>query len=176
MEIKSMFDIVYPFVSINNENPDDNEEIMQENINKISNFLSKIKLHNMINLDEKIRNQFIFLVFQEKKPNVFDTNNPDKLEDFTIMHMFNKIYNNNDKTWHTDNVRYINSFFFSDAMLCENKYDWYQIDKNSLIVNNLDNPTNSFKLIFKESQNSVTPGQAAVFYKGEILLGGGIIN
>jgi hypothetical protein len=148
MEIKSMFDIVYPFVSINNENPDENEEIMQENINNISNFLSKIKLHNIINLDDKIRNQFIFLVFQEKKPNVFDTNNPEKLEDFTIMHMFNKIYSNKDKTWHTDNIRYINSFFFSDAMLCENKYDWYQIDKNSLINNNLDNSTNQ-----NDSQN-----------------------
>ncbi len=43
----------------------------------------------------------------------------------------------------------------------------------------LKNPkklTNSFKLIFAESQSSVTPGQAAVFYKGEILLGGGLIN
>ena len=34
----------------------------------------------------------------------------------------------------------------------------------------------SFKLIFEESQSSVTPGQAAVFYKGDILLGGGLIN
>jgi len=39
-----------------------------------------------------------------------------------------------------------------------------------------DNQTKTFKLIFKESQSSVTPGQAAVFYKGEILLGGGLIN
>ena len=39
-----------------------------------------------------------------------------------------------------------------------------------------DNQTKSFKLTFKESQSSVTPGQAAVFYKGEILLGGGLIN
>ena len=35
---------------------------------------------------------------------------------------------------------------------------------------------NSFKLIFEESQSSVTPGQAAVFYNGDILLGGGLIN
>jgi len=39
-----------------------------------------------------------------------------------------------------------------------------------------DNQTKSFKLIFDESQSSVTPGQAAVFYNGEILLGGGLIN
>ena len=41
---------------------------------------------------------------------------------------------------------------------------------------NADNLTRSFKLIFKESQSSVTPGQAAVFYKGDILLGGGLIS
>ncbi len=49
--------------------------------------------------------------------------------------------------------------------------------KGTLIpLRNLDNPTKTFKLIFEESQSSVTPGQAAVFYKGEILLGGGLIN
>jgi len=49
--------------------------------------------------------------------------------------------------------------------------------KGTLIpLKNSDNPTKSFKLIFEESQSSVTPGQAAVFYKGEILLGGGLIN
>ncbi len=49
--------------------------------------------------------------------------------------------------------------------------------KGTLIpLKNLDNPTKTFKLIFEESQSSVTPGQAAVFYKGEILLGGGLIN
>ena len=43
-------------------------------------------------------------------------------------------------------------------------------------MKNLDNQTKSFKLIFEEGQSSITPGQAAVFYKGEILLGGGLIN
>ncbi len=135
MEIKSMFDVVYPFVSVNNENPSVTEEIMQENINNISKFLSEVKLHNIIELHPKIRDQFIFLVFQEKKPNVFNTTNPDKLEDFTIMHLFNKTYDNNDKIWQSHNIRYINSFFFSDAISCDNKYDWYQIDKKSMINN-----------------------------------------
>jgi len=40
----------------------------------------------------------------------------------------------------------------------------------------IDNSTKSYKLIFEEGQSSVTPGQAAVFYKGEILLGGGLIS
>ena len=43
-------------------------------------------------------------------------------------------------------------------------------------LQNSDNLTKSFKLIFEESQSSVTPGQAAVFYKGDILLGGGLIS
>jgi tRNA-specific 2-thiouridylase len=32
------------------------------------------------------------------------------------------------------------------------------------------------KLVFDEPQFGITPGQAAVFYNGEILLGGGIIE
>ena len=49
--------------------------------------------------------------------------------------------------------------------------------KGTLIpLKNFDNPTTTFKLIFEESQSSVTPGQAAVFYRGEILLGGGLIS
>ena len=49
--------------------------------------------------------------------------------------------------------------------------------KGTLIpLQNSENLTKSFKLIFEGSQSSVTPGQAAVFYKGEILLGGGLIN
>ena len=49
--------------------------------------------------------------------------------------------------------------------------------KGTLIpLKNLDNTITTFKLIFEESQSSVTPGQAAVFYKGEILLGGGLIS
>ena len=39
-----------------------------------------------------------------------------------------------------------------------------------------DNVNQAFKLIFQDNQSSVTPGQAAVFYKGEILLGGGLIS
>ena len=43
-------------------------------------------------------------------------------------------------------------------------------------MRNKDNPNKTFKLIFEDNQSSVTPGQAAVFYKGDILLGGGLIN
>ena len=52
-----------------------------------------------------------------------------------------------------------------------------QTVKGTLVpLKNSDEVNKSFKLIFEESQSSVTPGQAAVFYKGDILLGGGLIN
>ena len=41
--------------------------------------------------------------------------------------------------------------------------------------NDEDNLIKKFKLIFEDNQSSITPGQAAVFYKDEILLGGGLI-
>ena len=43
-------------------------------------------------------------------------------------------------------------------------------------LKNEDNMDKTFKLIFEDNQSSVTPGQAAVFYEDEILLGGGLIS
>ena len=43
-------------------------------------------------------------------------------------------------------------------------------------LKNKDNASKTYKLIFEDYQSSVTPGQAAVFYKDQILLGGGLIS
>jgi len=49
--------------------------------------------------------------------------------------------------------------------------------KGRLVPIKSDNDLKSnFKLIFNDDQSSITPGQAAVFYQDEILLGGGIIT
>ncbi len=47
--------------------------------------------------------------------------------------------------------------------------------KGILVPVKEENVTKKFKLIFEDNQSSITPGQAAVFYKGDILLGGGLI-
>ena len=47
--------------------------------------------------------------------------------------------------------------------------------KGRLIPQSKENTVKRFKLVLDEPQSSITPGQAAVFYKGDILLGGGLI-
>ncbi len=56
------------------------------------------------------------------------------------------------------------------------RYRSHPVRGTLIPLKNENNFAKSFKLIFEESQSSVTPGQAAVFYKEEILLGGGLIN
>tara|TARA_Y100000589_G_C26695005_1_gene443383 strand:- start:100 stop:558 length:459 start_codon:yes stop_codon:yes gene_type:complete len=47
--------------------------------------------------------------------------------------------------------------------------------KAKLIPQSKDNFNKRLKLVLDEPQSSITPGQAAVFYKEDILLGGGLI-
>ena len=45
-----------------------------------------------------------------------------------------------------------------------------------IILNTKVNYCNECHIHFEEDQFSITPGQAAVFYKGDYVLGGGIIS
>ena len=56
------------------------------------------------------------------------------------------------------------------------RYRSHPVRGTLIPLKNSDNQNKTFKLIFEESQSSITPGQAAVVYRGEILLGGGLIN
>lgn len=50
----------------------------------------------------------------------------------------------------------------------------YSKNESEAVLQKLDN--NKIKAIFKEPEKAVTPGQSAVFYLGDIVLGGGIIE
>tara|TARA_Y100001978_G_scaffold92796_1_gene83116 strand:- start:1264 stop:2427 length:1164 start_codon:yes stop_codon:yes gene_type:complete len=98
-----------------------------------------------------------------------------------------------DQTNNTVYVSSINDLFEKEASVKE--INWVSIyePKNKIEVeaqiryrskpvrailypDNTNGKDKNFKLIFNESQSSITPGQAAVFYRGEILLGGGLIS
>ncbi|MCD5410210.1 MAG: tRNA 2-thiouridine(34) synthase MnmA [Clostridiales bacterium] len=56
---------------------------------------------------------------------------------------------------------------------CTAKFRYRQKDREVSVYFMDDNKC---KVIFKEPQSSVTPGQSVVFYEGEVCLGGGIID
>lgn len=56
---------------------------------------------------------------------------------------------------------------------CTAKFRYRQKDQGVTVIVNEDNKCT---VIFDEPQKAVTPGQAVVFYNGEICLGGGIID
>jgi len=66
---------------------------------------------------------------------------------------------------------------------CQAKIRYRQPDQECRIIENPPSPRlrrtkekNQIKVIFKESQRAITPGQSIVFYKGEEMIGGGIIG
>ncbi|MCP9610617.1 tRNA 2-thiouridine(34) synthase MnmA [Coprobacter tertius] len=71
------------------------------------------------------------------------------------------------------NVHYISQSDFLDnsPVVCKIRYRKQQ---SSCIVNLLDGQCAIVELL--DPEHSVAPGQAAAFYRGEVLLGGGIIN
>lgn len=72
-----------------------------------------------------------------------------------------------------EGVNWISPKKFTNTMECMAKFRYRQAD-NPVIIKWLDETT--LEVITNKPVRAITPGQAAVFYDGEVCLGGGIIN
>ena len=72
-----------------------------------------------------------------------------------------------------EGVNWISPKKFTNAMECMAKFRYRQAD-NPVIIKWLDETT--LEVITNKPVRAITPGQAAVFYDGEVCLGGGTIN
>ncbi len=72
-----------------------------------------------------------------------------------------------------EDVNWISKKSFNGQMECSAKFRYRQSD-NTVLIKWLDDTT--LEVISNKPVRAVTPGQAAVFYDGEICLGGGVIK
>ncbi len=70
-------------------------------------------------------------------------------------------------------LHWVSSKEKQNILSCTAKFRYRQADK-AVTVHLLDN--NKCKVVFDAPQKAITPGQAVVFYDGEVCLGGGIID
>src|SRR5690606_4496666 len=70
-------------------------------------------------------------------------------------------------------LNWINPDEISETFSCTAKFRYRQED-SAVTVQRLEN--GDVRVIFDESQRAITPGQAVVFYDGEVCLGGGTID
>ena len=79
-------------------------------------------------------------------------------------------------------LHWVNRTPLSQQISCTVKTRYRQEDVPCTVVRVENNETDSetlnseYRIIFKEQQSSVTPGQSVVFYQDDVCLGGGIIN
>ena len=73
-----------------------------------------------------------------------------------------------------ENVSWINYKPAEETFRCTAKFRYRQADQTVTLTRL--NEGNSVKVDFDEPQRAITPGQAVVFYDGEVCLGGGVID
>lgn len=70
-------------------------------------------------------------------------------------------------------LQWISGVAPDESFLCTVKLRYRQPDQKALVKMN---DPNSCKIIFEDRQRAVSPGQFAVFYHGDVCLGGGVIE
>lgn len=71
------------------------------------------------------------------------------------------------------NLNWISNKPMPDKFICTAKFRYRQPDQGVTVFLKEDN---TCKVVFDEPQRGIAPGQAVVFYSGEVCLGGGIIE
>jgi len=82
----------------------------------------------------------------------------------------NKVYN---RTFYIEKPNWIFYDNLKKAEVVQCKIRYNSPGKIATIYPEEDN---RFKIVFKDKQRAITPGQSAVFYKGDYVIGGGIIK
>ena len=77
------------------------------------------------------------------------------------------------KGLHATDVHWISEKKKENTFTCTAKFRYRQPDQNVTVELESDN---TCEVIFENPQKAITPGQAVVFYQGEVCLGGGIID
>jgi hypothetical protein len=90
-------------------------------LDKLKKKINKLKIHNILNINKKIRNQFIILVFEN--------------QEYIYFNIFQKEFNINNKKW-GPKCMYKFTIVIDDINECEDEiYDWMDIEPESEIKN-----------------------------------------
>ena len=76
-------------------------------------------------------------------------------------------------TLEATHLDWVNNKALTDPLVCSAKTRYRQADQDCSLEPMDDNRC---RVVFKQAQRAITPGQSVVFYNGEICLGGGIIE
>lgn len=89
------------------------------------------------------------------------------------------VANDNENKWLMNSnctvksLNWINNSTLKNPLKCNAKFRYRQSDV-AVIINFINN--DEIKVEFSEKIRAITPGQTAVFYDGDICLGGGVID